>query len=80
MLIMTCDLHSPHLGAMRAGNDFCGTAPDDLDGVIRYYTDVEGPQEVLERVTKFDTTCIPTTTGTIKRHPHAAVAGVLSMA
>ena len=60
---------------MHAGNNFCGTVPDEFDGTVRNYVGVEGAYQVLANVTAFDATCDPDHTGAINSAEFAATLG-----
>ncbi|DBA85248.1 TPA: hypothetical protein ACH3X2_005948 [Trebouxia sp. C0005] len=52
-------VNMPSLGnlVLLPGNEFCGTVPSVLDGVVRDLTATIGINEVLTNVTRFDTAC-----------------------
>lgn len=70
----------PSLGnlVVLPGNDFCGTVPPDLEGVIRDLSASSGDEEVLSNVTTFGVACSNGETEAEHRSiSHGAIAGAV---
>ncbi len=56
-----------------AGNQFCGTVPLDLDGIVRSFGESTSDQEVLANVTRFSIAC-----GNLGKHKTSLSQGAIT--